>query len=197
MGETMKRVAAYMRCSTDDQTVDLQRRDLLTYCSRHSDWQVVEYVDSGQSGAKTSRPALDRLMQDVRRGTIDIVCVWRYDRFGRSLRHLVSAFDEFKARGVDFVSYSEGVDTSTPQGELFFHMAAAFAQFERSLIRQRVMAGQQTAKAKGKHIGRSSSVAAATAATIRQLRESGSSWRKIAIATGVPKETARRSLSTV
>lgn len=188
----MKRVALYLRCSTDDQSVDLQRRDLLSYCERHLDWQVTEYVDTGQSGAKSSRPALDRLMSDVRRGKIDVVCVWRYDRFGRSLRHLVECFEEFRSRRVEFVSYSEGVDTSTPQGELFFHMAAAFAQFERSLIRQRVIAGQQTAKAKGKHIGRSSSVPTDTAAQIRQLRESGQSWRKIAALTGIPRETVRR-----
>jgi DNA invertase Pin-like site-specific DNA recombinase len=188
----MRRIAVYLRCSTDGQTVDLQRRDLLAYCLRHPDWQVIEYVDAAQSGAKTTRPALDRLMADVRRGKVDCVCVWRYDRFGRSLRHLVGAFEEFKARGVDFVSYSEGVDTSTPQGELFFHMAAAFAQFERSLIRQRVMAGQQTAKANGKHIGRVSTIEADTATEIRRLRGEGQSWRKIAAVTGVPRETVRR-----
>lgn len=189
----MKRIGIYLRCSTDSQDVELQRRDLLAYCARHPDWTVTEYSDRAQSGAKLHRPQLDKLMADVRKGRLDVVACWRYDRFGRSLRHLVECLEEFKSRGVDFVSYSEGVDTSTPQGELFFHMAAAFAQFERSLIRSRVIAGQQAAKAHGKHIGRRSAVPAATADKIRNLRNHGHSWRQIVAETGIALATVRRT----
>jgi DNA invertase Pin-like site-specific DNA recombinase len=187
----MKRVACYLRCSTSDQTVDLQRRDLLTYCARH-DWTVTEYVDTGVSGSKDSRPALDRMMQDVRQGRVDAVCVWRYDRFARSLKHLVDVLDELRERGVAFISVTEGVDTDTAAGRMMFGIIASFAEFERQLIIERVRAGQQTAKAKGKVIGRKLGVLPEKVLEIRSLRASGHSFRQIASLAGIPRETARR-----
>lgn len=113
-----------------------------------------EYVDSGYSGAKDRRPALDRLMADVRRRKVDVVCCWRFDRMARSTRHLISLLDEFKALGVEFVSHQEAVDTSTPAGKVLFTVIAAFAEFERAIIGDRVRAGLAKAKAVGVRLGR-------------------------------------------
>jgi DNA invertase Pin-like site-specific DNA recombinase len=188
----MKRVACYLRVSTVEQSVDLQRRDQTTYCSRHEDWTVTEYIDNGISGSKDSRPALDRMMQDIRQGKVDIVIVWRYDRFARSLKHLVDVLDELRTRDVQFVSVTENVDTNTASGRLMFGVIASFAEFERGLIVERVRAGQQTAKAKGKVIGRKLGVLPEKVQEICSLRASGHSFRQIAASTGVPRETARR-----
>jgi DNA invertase Pin-like site-specific DNA recombinase len=174
----MKTVALYLRCSTDRQDVELQRRDLFAYCARHEDWTVTEYVDIGQSGAKESRPALDRMMDDVRHGKVDIVCVWRYDRLGRSLSHLIKCFVEFKKCKVEFISYIEAIDTSTPHGELFFNVACSFAQFERKLIAQRVRAGLATARANGAKLGRP--LKRVDPDKIRALRSEGLTWPAIA-----------------
>src|SRR5882762_4067898 len=168
-------VATYYRVSTTDQNVNLQRDAVTTLCARHGDWTLTEYVDAGVSGTKDSRPALNRLMADCRRGKIDSVIVWRFDRFARSVSHLLRALEEFRALGVDFVSVTESVDTSTPMGKMVFTVLGAVAELERSLIVERVRAGQRAAKARGKHIGRRSTVTHEQTARIASLRREGAS----------------------
>src|SRR5207237_1758145 len=113
-----------------------------------------EYVDIGVSGAQRRRPQLDTLIQDARKRRFDVVLVWKFDRFARSVKHLVDSLEEFRALGIDFISYTEGVDTTTPTGQLLFHIVGAVAQFERDLIAKRVRAGIAHARAMGRRIGR-------------------------------------------
>src|SRR5208283_5188998 len=152
--------ALYGRVSTLDkgQDVDLQLRELREYCSRRG-WEIAgEYVDRGVSGAKESRPQLNRLMADAKQRTFDCVVVWRLDRFGRSLKHLVNALADLESLGVTFVSLRDGFDLSTASGRLMFGVVAAMGQFERELIKERVRAGMANAKAKGTRLGRRSAV---------------------------------------
>src|SRR5215475_10996973 len=135
------RVALYGRVSTAEQNTEMQLGELRAYCQRRQ-WQVAEeFTDSGVSGSKESRPALNRLLADAKRRRFDAVLVYRYDRFARSLRQLVNALAEFDALGIHFISLHEGVDTSTPNGRLVFGIFASIAEFERELIRGRVLSG--------------------------------------------------------
>ena len=193
-GETMN-VALYARISTNNhgQDTDVQLGELREYCERRK-WQIVgEYTDSGISGSKEKRPQLDKLMADARRRKFDAVIVYRYDRFARSLRHLVNALDEFNALGIQFASLHEGVDTSTPNGRLIFGIFASIAEFERELIRDRVRSGIRNARAKGKHLGRPRVMV--DTAQIALLRSQGASWATICTATGLTAGTARRALA--
>jgi len=137
---SITRTALYARISTSNngQSPEMQLRELREYCN-HRDWIVVgEYVDEGISGAKEKRPELDRLMSDAHRRRFDAILVWKLDRFGRSLRHLVNALAELEARGVAFVSLRDNLDLSTPAGRLMFQIIGAMAEFERALIAERV-----------------------------------------------------------
>lgn len=139
----MKRVALYLRVSTDTQTVENQRRELMAVADR-LDWHIVaELADEGISGAKgrDQRPGYDRLMQMVTRREIDLIACWSVDRLGRSLQHLVGFLGEINDRGVDLYLHTQGLDTSTPAGRAMFSMLSVFAEFERSILRQRIMAG--------------------------------------------------------
>src|ERR1700732_5497434 len=150
------RVAIYARVSTVNhgQDVSMQLREL-RQCAEARGWEVAgEYIDSGVSGAKDSRPELNQLMADAHKRRFDVVCVWRFDRFARSVSHLLRALETFKALGIDFVSFSEQLDTSTPAGKLVFTVLGAVAELERSLIVERVRAGLRNARAKGKTLGR-------------------------------------------
>jgi DNA invertase Pin-like site-specific DNA recombinase len=149
------RVALYSRVSTLNlQDPELQARELREYAHRRG-WQISrEYVDRGVSGSKDSRPALNELIADVYQRKCDIVLVWKLDRLGRSLRHLVNTLAELEATGVAFVSLQDNLDLSTPSGRLMFNVIGAMAEFERALIQERVKAGQRNARAKGKRLGR-------------------------------------------
>jgi len=150
------KAAIYARVSTahNGQDPTMQTRELEEYCERR-DWEVAGcYVDTGVSGAKDSRPELDRLMFDAHQRRFDAILVWKLDRFGRSLRHLVNALAEFESLGISFVSLRDNLDLSTPSGRLMFQIIGAMAEFERSLIVERVKAGMRNARAKGKRIGR-------------------------------------------
>ena len=152
----ISRVAIYARVSTIHQGQDpgLQTRELREYAERRG-WTVTsEYVDIGISGTKEKRPELDRLMSDAHRRRFDAVIVWKFDRFARSVSHLLRALESFKAQGIEFISFSEQLDTSTPAGKLVFTVLGAVAELERSLIIERVRAGMRNARAKGKQIGR-------------------------------------------
>jgi DNA invertase Pin-like site-specific DNA recombinase len=166
----------------------MQIEELRAYCLRRQ-WDIVgEFIDSGVSGSKESRPALNRLLVDAKRRKFDAVLVYRYDRFARSLRQLVNALAEFDALGIHFVSLHEGVDTSTPNGRLVFGIFASIAEFERELIRGRVRSGLAAAKARGKRLGRPR--VSVDAARIAALRSQGRSWPQIARELGVSVGTA-------
>ncbi len=149
-----KKVGVYARVSTKDQDVELQLVELRKYAADRG-WAIYkEYVDIGQSGAKDSRPQLNLLMADSKRKRFDVVLVWKFDRYARSLKHLVDSLHEFQALNIDFISLTEGIDTTTPVGMAMFAVIGAMAQLERDLIRERVQAGMKRAKEKGKAIGR-------------------------------------------
>jgi DNA invertase Pin-like site-specific DNA recombinase len=163
------KAAIYGRVSTTAQDTNLQMREVRQFVQRRG-WQIAEeYIDKGISGSKEKRPALDKLMYEAKRRRFDAVVVYRYDRFARSLRHLVNALEEFRALGIEFVSIHEGVDTSTPNGRLVFGIFASIAEFERELIRARVRSGLAAAKARGIQLGRPA-LRKFTTKDIRQLR---------------------------
>lgn len=179
------RVAIYARVSTINhgQDVGLQTRELRQFGEARG-WQVAgEYVDQGVSGAKDSRPELNRLMVDAQKRRFDIVCVWRFDRFARSVSHLLRALETFKALGIDFVSFSEQMDTSTPAGKMVFTVLGAVAELERSLIVERVKAGLRNARAKGKRLGRPRAVV--DVPRVSALPAQGFGWKRIANEMGV------------
>lgn len=152
----MKRVALYLRVSTDTQTVENQKRELQAVAERLG-WTVIETLaDEGISGAKgrDKRPGYDRLMQMVTRREIDMIATWSVDRLGRSLQHLVAFLGEINDRGVDLYLHTQGLDTSTPAGRAMFSMLSVFSEFERSILRERIMAGLARSKAQGKRSGR-------------------------------------------
>jgi DNA invertase Pin-like site-specific DNA recombinase len=180
--------------SNHGQDPQLQLREVREYCDRRGWTAAGEYVDVGISGSKEKRPELDKLLADARRRRFDAVVVYRYDRFARSLRHLVNALEEFRSLGIEFVSIHEGVDTSTPNGRLIFGIFASIAEFERELIRDRVKAGLRNAVAKGKRLGRPKRIL--DVARIAALRQRGRSWRKIARVMECSARTARRALKT-
>jgi DNA invertase Pin-like site-specific DNA recombinase len=168
----------------------MQTRELRDYCERRG-WTVVrEYVDTGISGAKDRRPELDRLMADAHKRRFDVVAVWKFDRFARSVSHLLCALDTFRALGIEFVSLSESLDTATPAGRMVFTVLGAVAELERSLIAERVRAGLRNARAKGKRLGRPSKKIDGT--TVVALRSQGASWRAIAEKLGVGVGTLYR-----
>ena len=175
------KAALYARVSTanNGQSPEMQLRELREYCERRG-WQIAggEYVDAGVSGAKETRPELNRLMADAHRRRFDAVVVWRFDRFARSVSHLLRALETFKALGIEFVSFSEQMDTSTPAGKMVFTVLGAVAELERSLIVERVKAGLRNARAKGKRLGRPPLVV--DRAQIARLRAQGRSVREIA-----------------
>lgn len=187
------RAALYARVSTTNSGQDpsMQTRELRDYCERRG-WNVIgEYVDEGVSGTKDSRPELNKLMADAHRRRFDAVVVWRFDRFARSVSHLLRALENFKALGIEFVSLSEQVDTSTPTGKMVFTVLGAVAELERSLIAERVKAGLRNARAKGKRLGRPR--VAVDAARVATLRAHGRSWREITAEMGVSKGSAQRA----
>jgi len=187
------RAAIYARVSTlnSGQSPEMQLRELREYAERRGWTFVVEYVDAGVSGAKDSRPELDRMMADANRRKFDVVAVWKFDRFARSVSHLLRALDTFKTLGVEFVSLSESLDTATPAGRMVFTVLGAVAELERSLICERVRAGLRNARAKGKRLGRPS--VAVDVARIVALRATGASWRSVAASLGMAERTVRRA----
>jgi len=186
------RIGIYARVSTKDQSCELQVRDLRAYCAARGFDLVREYVDVGQSGAKDSRPELNKLMDDARKRQFDAIVVWRFDRFARSTKHLLSALEEFRSLGIQFISYQENIDTSSALGQALFTIVSAVAQLERDLIRERVSAGIRNARANGKKLGRPR--VKANLEEILQLRAEGHSLRKIAAKLGIGDGTVRDRL---
>ena len=175
---TMTRVARYARVSTSNgQDPEMQLSELREYASRRGWTITAEYVDQGVSGSKESRPRLNQLMADAHRRKFDAVLVWKTDRFGRSLKHLVNALADLGAYGVAFISFRDNLDLSTPSGRLMFQIIGAMAEFERSLIQERVSAGLRNARAKGKKFGRPR--AQVDAVRVAALRQDGLSWSQV------------------
>lgn len=189
----MKRAAIYCRTSTlnHGQSVDSQLLDLRKLADQRGFEISKEYCDSGQSGSKSSRPALDAMLRDARQGKFQILLIWKLDRLGRSTVHLIHLLEDFKAWGVELVSFSEGLDFSTSGGKLFYTLISAFAEFERDCIRERVRMGLRNARAKGKRLGRPR--VHVDAARIATLRAAGASWAAIAKQLSLGEGTVRRA----
>jgi len=191
------RVAIYARCSTHDkgQDPELQLVPLREYCKQREFTVTGEFIDNGVSGTKDSRPELDRLLDAARKRQIDLIVCWKLDRFGRSLKQLVTALDELSSLGVGFISYQDNLDLTTAQGRLMFHIIGAMAEFERELIKERVKAGMDNAKRKGKRLGRKP-IAPVTQDKIIHLhrKEPALSLRDIAGTLGLSKSLVHKTL---
>jgi DNA invertase Pin-like site-specific DNA recombinase len=188
-----RRAALYLRVSTDGQTVDNQRLALEAVCEQRG-WQVVQvYSDNGVSGAKgrNLRPGLDALLKDASRGRFDVVMAWALDRLGRSLLDLLDTLGELEAAGVALILHQQAIDTTTPAGRMFFQVTGAFAEFERAMIRSRVRAGLERARARGVRLGRPRTGAKKEAA-IRARLATGDGIKKVAKAVGVGNGTVSR-----
>ncbi len=191
-----RRIAIYARVSTSGgQSVDMQLLDLRELAKRRDFDPVGEYCDEGISGSEESRPALDALLRDARRRKFDAVLVWKLDRLGRSLVHLVHLLQDLRGLEVELISFSEGLDFTTTTGKLLYQVISAFAEFERDCIRERVTAGLRNARAKGKRLGRPKVVV--DAPRIGVLRAQGRSWSEITAETGISKGTAQRAFRSL
>jgi DNA invertase Pin-like site-specific DNA recombinase len=191
-----KRVAIYLRVSTLEQTTDNQRRELEVVAGRHG-WDVVEvFEDAGISGSKgrDARPGLDALMKAVSRREVDMVAAWSVDRLGRSLTDLLDFLRELHAKGVDLFLHQQGLDTSTPSGRAMFQMMGVFAEFERAMIRERVLAGLARARSQGVQLGRKplETTDKKKVEAIRKARAKGIGVRRIARDFGVGVGTVLR-----
>lgn len=192
--KSAKRAAAYARVSSGEQNTGAQERAIRDYIARRG-WALQKIYRDEISGATSRRPGLDQLVKDCRRGSIDVVVVWKFDRFARSLKTLISGLELCRALGIDFVSVTEAVDTSLPMGEMLFHIIGAVAQFERSLIGERVKSGLANARAKGKMLGRPPlrKLTRNEVAEIRRQRAQGKlPFRTLAQKFGVSVWTAHR-----
>jgi len=177
----MKKAAIYIRVSTTDQEIGLQETELREFADRRG-WEYQVFTDRGQSGAKDSRPALNQLLQQLRRKKFEVLCVWALDRLARSLRQLLTISEECKALGVDLVSLKQAIDTTLPAGRLTFQVLGAVAEFEREMLRTRVVAGMAQARRSGKHVGRPArrKFHASEIEKMKALRSQGTSIRKLA-----------------
>ena len=191
----MKRTVAYVRVSTHDQSVDTQLDAIRRHCSAQGISISEIYSDEGVSGAQDSRPSLDRLKADCSKCKVGAVVVYKFDRLARSVAHLLSCLELFRRHGVDFISVSEGIDTSTPVGKMVFTFLGAIAEFERSLIQERVVAGVRRAKAEGVHCGRPRK--GLDVGLAMKMREDGRSVREIAKAINTSSATVHRYLKAV
>lgn len=174
------RAALYARVSTTDQNSQLQLEQLREYAQRRG-LEASEYVDHGVSGAKAKRPALDALMDAVRRREVDLVVATKLDRLGRSVQHLTALAGELEALGVDLAVIDQGLDTTTPTGRLTFHVLAAMAQFERELIRERTLSGVEAARRQGRYPGRPRAMNPEQVRRARWLRASGRSVSQVGL----------------
>ena len=189
----------YARVSTNHgQDPELQLTELREYATKRG-WEITEFVDVGVSGSKDSRPQLDAMMKLAKARKLDVIAVWKLDRFGRSLRHLVDALAELQAVDVKFVSLRDNLDLTTPAGKLMFHVIGAMAEFERALIQERIKAGLTVARSKGTKLGRPKVKRErdADAKRIRQLRGDGQSYAEIADELGRSKTDIYRVCMTL
>jgi len=177
------RAVIYARVSTGEQTTENQVLELKKVAERN-EWDIEAVYEDTISGAKAKRPELDKLLKGVIRKDFDVVMVWDVSRLGRSLKHLVELLEDFNTKGVNLYFHQQGIDTTTPSGKMMFQMCGVFAEFERSILQERVKAGLERAKAQGKTLGRPK-VPPIKVRKIKELREQGLSYRAIAKRTGV------------
>ena len=189
-----KTCAVYARVSTPTQDPALQLSDLRASAHQRNFPLYKEYVDIGISGSVTSRPQLNLLMDDARKRKFNTILVWRFDRFARSSQHLINALKEFKFLGIDFISYRENIDTSSPLGEAMFTVISAMTQLERDIIAERIQAGINKAKQNGIQLGRPTRHFRTDLAL--ELRSQGKSVRTIASLLNTPKSTLHKRLKT-
>ena len=186
-------MAIYARVSTGHQAVDMQLVELREYVGR-AGWTVYrEFIDEGYSGKNTARPAFKEMMDEARRRKFDVLLVWKLDRLSRSLKDLIGTLDELGHHGVDFISYDNKIDTSSPTGKLVFQIIGAVAEFERDIISERVKAGLRNARRKGKRLGRPP-VSPVVIEKAKALRSEGLSYRKIGKRLGISEGMARKGL---
>jgi len=197
VADPLRRVALYARVSTSNhgQTVENQLLDLRRYAQERN-WTIQgEYIDEGISGTKDKRPGLDRLMDACRKRQVDVVLVWRFDRFARSVKHLVLALEELRGLGIGFVSYQENVDTSSPLGQAIFTIIAAMAELERNIIVERIHCGLRRARLEGRRLGRPRTVI--NPEQVAELRRGGMSLRQIAKRLATSKTKIHAVLKTL
>ncbi len=189
------RVAIYARVSTGEQSPEAQLRELRAYAALRGFVVTREYIDQASGDVRRRRraPEFEALMHDARRRRFDCVLVWKYGRFARTLGALIGALQEFRDLGVDFISHTQAIDTTTPMGRLFFHVIGSFAEFERDVIVERVKAGLANARAKGRRLGRPVKDPGA-AGRVAAMRETGMSLRAIAAAEGLSASGVRKML---
>lgn len=171
-----QRVALYVRVSTQDQSCELQKRELTAYAEARG-WHIAGIYEDKATGTNANRPMLKTLMADARARKVDVLLVWKLDRFARSLKDLLTMLQEISDLGIAFVSFKDQIDMTTAAGRLMMQMIGAFSEFEASLIKERVRAGLANAKAKGKRLGRPTQIDAARASL---LRNQGMSLSQIA-----------------
>jgi DNA invertase Pin-like site-specific DNA recombinase len=177
----LKRVCVYARVSKTSQSVERQISELEIVAARN-DWEIVDrYIDHGISGAKgrNARPELDRMMKDSTKRKFDVVMVWSIDRLGRSLQNLMEILNDLKSKNIDLYMDQQAIDTTTPTGSLMFAMIGAFSEFEREMIRERVVSGLDNARKKGRIGGRPSNLTDEIRSKIVELKVAGKSIRKI------------------
>jgi DNA invertase Pin-like site-specific DNA recombinase len=192
----MKKVCLYVRVSHTSGSVQRQIRELTDIAGRNN-WEIVEtYIDKGISGAKgrDKRPALDKMMKDSITRKFELVMISSIDRLGRSLQHLIEIVNDFQSKSVDLFVLAQSIDTTVPSGKLLFSMVASFAEYERSIIRERILSGLENAKAKGKVLGRKTNLDASTERKILSMKDSGSSIRVIASECSVSNQTIYKVL---
>ena len=191
----MKRVIIYARVSTKEQNIDMQIIDLRQYAEARKSKVVREYICYA-SGAKSDRINYKNLFDDVRKRRADVVLVWKFDRFARSTKKLINALEEFNNPGVDFISYKENIDTSTPAGKILFTMISAFAEFERAIIRERVIAGMGKAKSRRVRIGRPKTPPF-TIEKVLEMKQPGAGYKEITRKLKISKSTYHKILQAV
>ncbi len=188
---SQKKVAIYVRVSTKDQNVEMQLNDLMRY-SRERGYEVFKVYQDNISGTKDTRPGLNQLINAARKRRFDVVLVWRFDRFARSTKHLVNALYEFRNLSIDFISYQENIDTSSPLGEAIFTIISAMATLERDIIAERVRGGLRKAKANGKKLGRPKNEVDTD--KVIEYRKQNKSIRQIANELNLSKGAVQRTL---
>lgn len=188
-----RRAAIYARVSTADQSPQMQLDALREYAARRGFGTAAEFIDHGVSGTNSRRPELDKLMDSARKRRVDVVLVYRFDRMARSTTHLLRVLEEFTALGIEFISFAENLDTSTPMGKAMFTVIGALAELERNLVVERSTEGQRRARARGKHVGRPRKAVDADMIVYLRQRE-GLSIRAIAARLGVSTTIVQRAL---
>lgn len=197
MSKQQRSVGIYARVSTDRQAVDTQLAELRDFVKR-SGWEFYqEYIDLGYTGTNTKRPAFTEMMAEARKRKFHILLVWKLDRLGRSMKDLINTLDELGALGIDFVSYENQLDTSTPTGKLLFHVIGAVAEFEKDIIRERIVAGLENAKRKGKRLGKRPVLLPHLFEKAVKMRSEGFSYQQIAKRLRIDESTIRKKMKEV